>query len=237
MIRPLKNCVNCMNNYIIATIRKWNIELFQKKVKEWGDNWHLITNKDDLNVEFVKNINPKYIFFPHWSWIIPKEIYENYECIGFHCTELPYGRGGSPLQNMIIEGKDETRICAFRIQEGLDTGNIYCKEEISLRGLAEEIYIKMSQEVAEMIKCISKKKCGADTFQAGKITLFKRRTPEQSEILNINNLDKLFDHIRMLDAEGYPRAFINYGDFKLTFSRPALRTGKIVCDVEIKGKE
>lgn len=223
-----------MNDYIIATIRPWNIALFQKKVKEWGSNWYLITKKEGLNLPFIDAINPRYIFFPHWSWIIPSEIYENYECVGFHCSDLPYGRGGSPLQNLIVEEKNSTFICAFKIQKGLDTGNLYCKQEFTIRGLAEEIYIRMSEEIAKMIKCITEKGCGANTFQMGKIKLFKRRTPEQSEITNITGLDKLFDHIRMLDAEEYPRAFINYKNFRLTLSRPALRTGKIVCDVEIK---
>jgi len=38
-------------------------------------------------------------------WIILKEIFENYEIILFHMTDLPYGRGGSPLQNLIVRGK------------------------------------------------------------------------------------------------------------------------------------
>ena len=30
-----------------------------------------------------------------------QEIHENYKCIIFHMTDLPFGRGGSPLQNLI----------------------------------------------------------------------------------------------------------------------------------------
>ena len=43
----------------------------------------------------------------------------------------------------------------------------------------------------------------------------------------------MFDFIRMLDAEEYPRAFIRYGRFRLEFSRPALRYNRIKADVKI----
>ena len=89
---------------LIATIKDWNINNFYEFKKKFEDkyNLYLITNKDDLIYQNVKDLNPKYIFFPHWSWLIPNEIYENYECILFHMTDLPYGRGGSPLQNLIL---------------------------------------------------------------------------------------------------------------------------------------
>lgn len=226
-------------NYIIATIRPWNTELFQKKIKEWGSNWYLITKKDELTINLIKKINPRYIFFPHWSWIIPKEIYENYECIGFHCSDLPYGRGGSPLQNLIVLGHKESAVTAFRITKDVDAGDIYLKKYFSLNGLAEEIYVRMSKIIAEMIENLTETKHIPYTqknVSGEPPKVWIRRTPEQSEILRTETLERLFSHIRMLDAEDYPRAFINYGKFKLTFGRPALRTGKIVCDVIIEEK-
>ncbi len=33
---------------------------------------------------------------------MPREIFENWACVVFHMTDLPYGRGGSPLQNLIV---------------------------------------------------------------------------------------------------------------------------------------
>ena len=30
-------------------------------------------------------------------------------------------------------------------------------------------------------------------------------------------MEKIYDYIRMLDAEGYPRAYIDYGDYRLSF--------------------
>lgn len=115
-----------MDNILIVTIKDWNIknyfELKEKLVNEYI--FHIIENKEELTLENIKRINPKYIFFPHWSWIIPEEIYLNYECVLFHMTDLPYGRGGSPLQNLIMNKKYNTKISAIQVSKILD-GEIF----------------------------------------------------------------------------------------------------------------
>jgi methionyl-tRNA formyltransferase len=47
------------------------------------------------------------------------------------------------------------------------------------------------------------------------------------------NLEALYDFIRMLDAEGYPKAFIVWHGFRLEFSRAALYNGRVEADVTI----
>ena len=37
----------------------------------------------------------------------------------------------------------------------------------------------------------------------------------------------------MLDAEGYPKAFIKFGNYRLEFSRSSLKNDRIIADVEI----
>ena len=91
---------------IIATIKSWNIKNALKLKKNFINKYEvkIITKKEDLTYEKIIKINPEYIFLPHWSWIIPEEIYNNFECVVFHMTDLPFGRGGSPLQNLILRG-------------------------------------------------------------------------------------------------------------------------------------
>ena len=62
-----------------------------------------INNKSELTQENLEQFNPDFIFFPHWHWLVPPEIFENHECVVFHTAPLPYGRGGSPIQNLILE--------------------------------------------------------------------------------------------------------------------------------------
>jgi len=54
-------------------------------------------------------------------------------------TYMPYGRGGSPLQNLIVRGYRHTKLTALRMVEEFDAGPVYLKEDLCLEGNAEEI--------------------------------------------------------------------------------------------------
>ena len=69
----------------------------------------LLDNPKKLKLDYIKKINPKLIFFPDWSWIIPNEIVQKYQCVCFHESNLPKFRGGSPIQNQIIRGIKKTK--------------------------------------------------------------------------------------------------------------------------------
>lgn len=220
-------------NYLVATIKPWNIKVFNEVIKHYKGKWHLITEPAEITVDKIKSISPKYIFFPHWSSIVPREILDIATCVCFHETDLPYGRGGSPLQNLITHGHKETFVSALKMSEELDAGPIYLKKPLSLEGLAEEIFIRTANIVAEIIKTIVTEN-PKPKEQVGKSTLFQRRKPSQSKIpTEKNTLIDIFDHIRMLDAESYPKAFLESDGFRYEISRPALKTGEILADVRI----
>ena len=206
--------------------------MLERLTNETGARFHYISNPTDLTVENLIKLNPRYIFFPHWSHIIHAEIFQKYECIIFHMTDLPYGRGGSPLQNLIARGIYETKISALQCASELDAGPVYMKRPLSLHGAAEEIYLRTSNIIEEMIVEIIKNPPNS-TEQTGSPTYFKRRKPEEGNLLNSKTLEQAFDMIRMLDADGYPHAFINVGNFRLEFTRASRNADSIVTDVKI----
>lgn len=162
----------------------------------------------------LKTLAPDWIFFPHWSHIIPADIHENFRAVIFHMTDVPYGRGGSPLQNLIWSGARDTRLTALRCEAGLDTGPVYLKRDLSLAGTAEEILRRASDLMAEMITTIVRDKI-EPAPQTGEAVAFKRRKPEQSNIATADTLERLYDLIRMLDADGYPHAFFETDRFRI----------------------
>ncbi|MCK4589149.1 MAG: methionyl-tRNA formyltransferase [Nanoarchaeota archaeon] len=223
---------------IIATIKSWNINNFYKlKEIEKDYNWILIEKKEDLKYDLINKINPKYIFFPHWSWIIPEEIYKNLECIVFHMTDLPFGRGGSPLQNLIARGIYETKISAIKVVGELDAGDVYYKEPLSLKnGKAEDIFKKASAIIFDkMIPSIINKNI-IPKKQTGEVVIFKRRTPEQSNMSNLNDLNQVYNYIRMLDAEGYLRAFLETDNLRIEFNNAQISNDDIQANCIIKLK-
>jgi len=221
-----------MTRVIIATHKSWNIRHYHAWATARPHVSSLIQEPSDLTLDIVAGFAPDYIFFPHWSYKIPAAIYERYECIVFHMTNLPFGRGGSPLQNLLAQGIYETQISALRVAEAIDAGPIYMKRPLCLHGSASEIYIRASQIIFEMIDDILEHR-PAPAPQTGTVVEFRRRTPAESEIPLLPNLFLLHDFIRMLDAEGYPPAFLTHGGFHYEFSRAVLRDGHIVADVKI----
>lgn len=192
----------------------------------------LVHEKKELTVELLENIKPKYIFFLHWSFIIPEVIWKNYTCIVFHMTDLPFGRGGSPLQNLIVRGIENTKISALRVEEGLDTGAIFLKKDLNLNGSAEEVFLRTGKVMEEMIDEIIIHNI-EPMPQKGEPTIFKRRKPEDGNISDLSSLQDVFDYIRMLDAEGYPNAFLETKYFRFEFSRASLKKDKLLADVRI----
>lgn len=226
-----------MENILIVSEKSWNKELvsyLQSTMPQY--TFYLISQKEDFTVERIGSISPVKIFIPHWSYIIPSAIFERYECIVFHMTDLPYGRGGSPLQNLIVRGLTATKLSALRVEVGLDTGPVYLKMDLSLSGTAEEIFVRVNKLVGKMIVEIIQNNL-QPVPQEGDPVVFKRRKPEQSDMSGLEKLEEIFDYIRMLDADGYPHAYIEKGEFRYEFTRASIKAdGSIVADVKITKK-
>ncbi len=218
--------------YLVIGKNSWNQQVFNEVIKKYIGEWHFINSQEKVTLEVIKHINPRYIFFLHWSWKVPEAIINNYECVCFHMTDVPYGRGGSPLQNLIIRGHQKTKLTALRMTEEFDAGPVYLKEDLCLGGNAEEIYLRATQLSARMIEKIITEEPTPEP-QTGEVTVFKRRKPLESEVPQLDSLVALHDFIRMLDAEGYPQAYIEHNGFRYKFSRSALYDGRIVADVTI----
>ncbi len=226
-------------NIVIATIKSWNIkqaELLKNKYRDIH-KFTIITNREELTTEYLEEFQPDYIFFPHWSYIIPAEIYDRFPCVVFHMTDLPFGRGGSPLQNLIVRGIKDTKISAIRVTEGIDAGPVYWKEPLSLDGSAEEIFERAAGIIFQvMIPKIMEEK-PVPVPQSGEVVAFKRRKPEESEIGTEFSPEQVYDYIRMLDAEGYPKAFLDYGAYRLEFTGAVKDGDEVRAEVVFRRKD
>jgi len=227
-LRRLQNFMK----YIFCAYRDWAHQLYKKLSKKYP-NMVLINSPKKLTIRYVKRVNPDFIFFPDWSWIVPKEIVNNYKCVCFHESNLPKFRGGSPLQNQIIRGVRKTKSTAFLMDSGLDTGDILLQKDLSLEGSLQEIFSRMIKNDYDMcIKILQGKFRGHK--QKGKSTVFKRRKPNLSELKSLSHSRKyLYDFIRML-ADPYPNAFIKVGGKKIIFKSATFDGKKIRFDGEIE---
>ncbi|MBV9988014.1 MAG: hypothetical protein JO301_10060 [Chitinophagaceae bacterium] len=222
-----------MRSYILLSEKQWHDELFMQLKDSIGGNWYRISDKAEFNLTRLNELHPDKIFIPHWSYIIPAEIFEKYECIVFHMTDLPFGRGGSPLQNLIALGHESTKISALRVVRGIDEGDIYCKRDLDLSGTAKEIFLRSVPEIASMIKEIIQEE-PRPVPQRGDVVKFKRRAPSDSNVGQLKEIKELYNFIRMLDCEGYPNAFIENEHFRFEFTAGKIEDpNTISADVRI----
>ena len=193
----------------ICAYRDWGIDIFNK-LKGIYDIV-LIETPDQLTQlsnMFHKNDT---IFFLGWSWIVDKNIIDNYNCICLHPSPLPKYRGGSPIQNQIINKEQVSAVSFFKMNDKLDQGKILYQAPFSLKGELNDIFsriIELGTFGIHHIMASNPKGIKQDESEA---TYCKRRKPEESDIsfdvIMNKSAHELYDKVRMLN-DPYPNAFI-----------------------------
>lgn len=214
---------------LIVTLKKWNLLNFQKfkKKNKHNYNLHIILKNKDLKKEKLININPDFIFFIHWSTKVSEEIINNFNCYNFHMTDLPFGRGGSPLQNLLLRDIEKTKISLIKMNNKLDQGDIIYKEKFNLKGNAREIYNLLSIKSFRIIEKIIKRKKLKLIKQKGYVKNFKRIKKNSLIIKNKLTLKNIYNQIRMRDTESYERTFVKIGKYKI-YLKDAKINSKII---------
>jgi len=218
--------------YLICSKDNYFLEFTYKYLKQKYDNFIIITKKEDLKnaIETHKNINK--IFFLHWNYIVPSSIYNNYECINLHTGNLPEDRGGSPIQNQILLGKSASKVNALRMSDdGIDSGPIYCSEQITLQGTIFDIFNSIAKNGLKLICRIIDEDLKPTPQVFNNEIIFKRN--KDNTIDFTKSIESIYDKIRMLDSDDYPTAYLNIGDYKLEFSRAKFNGKEIISDVKI----
>ena len=219
-----------MNIVLVSKDRPWTKKLL-KKLHKYN---HKITWLRQLAEAEIDSINPEYVFFFHWSEKVSRRIYENYKCIVVHTGCLPQDRGGSPIQNQILKGKYISRVNLIEMREELDSGGIFCSEQISLQGDINDIWSCIADVSADLIdKFISS---DLEPIPQTGDPLTNKRV--HSNIINFGKcIDSVYNQIRMVDNDFYPNAHIIFNNFKLEFSRARLQKEEILADVRITKKK
>lgn len=134
-----------------------------------------------------------------------------------HASDLPKGKGWSPLTWQILEGKSDIPVCLFEAADNVDSGPIYIKRTIAFRGT--ELIDEMRRELAR----VTFEMCGdfLERFpevledarqQEGEATFYPRRRPDDSRLDPDLTIRDQFRLMRVADNERYPCYFELDGD-------------------------
>ena len=224
-----------MPRIVLATPHA-RFDALEQALRARGADVLRIREREALTSDALSKHAPRYVFFPHWSWRIPAEIHQKFECVIFHMTDVPFGRGGSPLQNLVMRGIENTRLTALLCVDEMDAGPVYLKRDLSTLGAAEEVFLRARGLMESMILEIVEQE-PQPVPQRGEVVTFTRRTPAEGDLKAAESLSQLYDMVRMLDADGYPPAFLDCGGWHLEFSRASLKDDCVVADVRIRRKK
>ncbi len=122
---------------------------------------------------------PMWVFFLNWSAFWDVREFTRWNHVNFHCSALPYGRGGNPIENLILNGHGQTVITAHQMTNDVDAGPIYgTSGPVSLLGTKADITARFVEPVAKMMRWIIDTN-PEPTPQVGEPTYFKRLPPDQ----------------------------------------------------------
>lgn len=177
--------------YLVAGGAPWAWQTYLR-VSEPASKWSYLpmgAGAPSALLEMVSKEPLRYVFFVNWSRLVSADVLTAVECVNFHCTPLPYGRGGHPVENMILQGFTTTVIAAHRMTEEVDAGPIYLgagpikigryasvvhdEHHVVPDGTKAEIQARFIEPVAELIRYIVQHEPEPEP-QVGEPAYFKR---------------------------------------------------------------
>lgn len=173
---------------------------------------------NDFN-KIIEEIQPDVIVAVGWFYMIPKTIREipKEGVWGIHASLLPDYAGGAPLVWAKINGEKETGVTLFRMNSGVDDGDIIEQEKMSISNddtikILLEKASKISQRI--LTRALLRKKITYVKQDLSKQNIYPQRSPVDGEI-NLS-WDKIrIENFVKAQSKPYPGAWLKIGDKKL----------------------
>ena len=198
------------------------------------DSWivpYVVKLKEDIIKQFNFSVNLIYkhedvikgevLCLLSCEKIFKKLNYNNYNLV-IHESDLPLGKGWSPLTWQVLEGKNEIPVTLFEAAESVDAGEIYAKEYIKLNGseLLPEIKDQQGKITIKLILSFLKNFPMKGKKQVGEATFYDRRKAEHSELDIDKSIADQFNLLRVCDNERYPAYFSYRGsEYKILIEK------------------
>ena len=134
-----------------------------------------------------------------------------------HESDLPQGKGWSPLTWQILEGKNDIPVTLLRAVKKVDSGDIYLQEWLHFNGCETIDQLRHAQAKVTISLCQQFIKEYPDVLtqarpQTGKSSFYPRRSPQDSELDPQRSLIEQFNLLRVVDNERYPAFFTWLGE-------------------------
>ncbi|MGE5340714.1 MAG: formyltransferase family protein [Candidatus Omnitrophota bacterium] len=150
-------------------------------------------------------------FFLGYLTRVPPDILKrNRHNLVIHESDLPQGRGWSPVAWQVSSGVNDIPVCVFEATDELDAGPVYLRDTIALDGteLLPEIREKQGRKTVELcLRVLEQWEKLEAEIQDGPPSYYRRRTAEDDRLDIKKSIEANFNHLRILDNENYPGWF------------------------------
>lgn len=207
-----------MDITIICTDENHKIFPYLKKWKKINSKTHKIS----LINKSIDVINGDILFLISCHEIIKKNVRDRFKhTLVIHESDLPHGKGWSPIQWQILKGAKTIPITLFEATDKVDSGNIWTKRYAELEGyeLADEINEKIFPIKLNLMDFAIKFMDRIKTQPQEKIDEphFPKRAPADSELDVNKSIAEQFNLLRIADNERYP-CYFNYKGYRYRIS-------------------
>ena len=179
----------------------------------WAETTNLKVHKPTNNLELKTIIeNSELILTCSYGLLINGDLLTipKLGWLNVHFSLLPKYRGAAPVQRAIQNGDSETGYSVFRMEEGLDTGNILYQEKFPIPPeiKASELLEKLSFSAASKItQLLSMKSNWTFKKQIGDVSLAPKIRKEENRINWSASAKSIFNNFRALDFNGGTHTF------------------------------
>lgn len=182
---------------------KKKLRRFSKKIFITNNHKKLISNYDvNIVFSYFKIIEKKFLKRSKFN-LIPHE------------SDLPKGRGMSPLSWQLLENKNLITFSLLEASQKMDAGKVYYKKKVAFKKdiLFHEIkhlqYIQNTNLIIKFLKYLRKyKKAPRSKAQSGKPTFYGLRQKKDSKLNASKSIKSQFNLMRISDYKNYPSFFI-----------------------------
>jgi methionyl-tRNA formyltransferase len=131
--------------------------------------------------------------------LIKPHVLAHVPMVNIHFSLLPRWRGAAPVERAILAGDATTGTCLMRLEEGLDTGQIFDVVEVPIDSQASVQHLRatlVSRGTEQLLEQL-RKGLGSPRAQFGEVSYAAKLRPEEFEIdwarpaLEINRLVRL----------------------------------------------
>ena len=195
--------------------REWALNIYSRIQRFTNHEVVIIKAQNDFDFSSLEMLKPEFVLLYGWSWKIPSGFISTHKCLMLHPSDLPKYRGGSPIQNQILNGILDSKVSIFQCTDEIDAGPILAQRPLSLRGELSEIIDRIEHGGFEATLDILKGEYKISKQDKEDVSYYQRRTPSQSEItldeLKTANAVDIYNKVRCLQ-DPYPNAFIKMSD-------------------------